>query len=202
MSETYLCSHCGAKHPASELFRCGNDDLCPDCAAQLTILCDECQTRIYRDNDHGNSMHVLCQACCETYYTTCDDCGAMIRTSQAYYPEDSDETLCWECYERRTRHTAIYEYDYTPDLFFHGKGLRHFGVELEIDEGGQSAANARRLLEIANAHKENLYIKTDGSLDDSMELVTHPMTLDYHIRDSCSTHPLRKFCEKRRNSCA
>ncbi|MDY3617787.1 zinc-binding protein [Agathobaculum sp.] len=180
MNETYPCSHCGAKHPTSELFRCGNDDLCPDCAAQLTILCDECQTRIYRDDDRGDSQHVLCQACCEAYYTTCDNCGAMIRTNHAYYPEDSDETFCWECYERRTRHAAIHEYDYKPDLSFHGKGLRHFGVELEIDEGGQSAANARRLLDIGNRSAENLYIKTDGSLDDGLELVTHPMTLDYH----------------------
>ena len=63
-----------------------------------------------------------------------------------------------------------------PDLVFHGKGLRHFGVELEIDNGGTDRYNAEKLLNIANADAENLYIKTDGSLDDGLELVTHPMT--------------------------
>lgn len=67
-----------------------------------------------------------------------------------------------------------------PDLVFHGKGLRHFGVALEIDNGGADRYNAEKLLNIANADAENLYIKTDGSLDDGLELVTHPMTLTYH----------------------
>ena len=66
---------------------------------------------------------------------------------------------------------------------FHGKGLRHFGVELEIDEGGTVNSNAQKLLDIANASAENLYIKTDGSLDDGLELVTHPMTLEYHLNE-------------------
>ena len=68
-----------------------------------------------------------------------------------------------------------------PDLVFHGKGLRHFGVELEIDNGGTDRYNAEKVLNIANADAENLYIKTDGSLDDGLELVTHPMTLEYHL---------------------
>ena len=45
---------------------------------------------------------------------------------------------------------------------FHGKGLRHFGVELEIDDGGTVNSNAQKLLDIANANAENLYIKTDA----------------------------------------
>lgn len=145
------------------------------------FTCDHCGTAHPTTALFRCGEDTLCQACCKQHYTACDHCSSMIRNSQTYYPEDSDETLCWECHDRRTRHAAIHEYDYTPDLFFHGKGLRHFDVELEINEGGQSAANARRLLEIANKTAENLYIKTDGSLDDGMELVTHPMTLDYHM---------------------
>ncbi len=53
-------------------------------------------------------------------------------------------------------------------LFFHGKGLRHFGVELEIDDGGTVNSNAQKLLDIANKDAENLYIKTDGSLDEGL----------------------------------
>ena len=63
---------------------------------------------------------------------------------------------------------VIHEYSYTPDLVFHGKGLRHFGVELEIDDGGTVNSNAQKLLDIANANAENLYIKTDGSLDEGL----------------------------------
>ena len=79
-----------------------------------------------------------------------------------------------------------------PDLVFHGKGLRHFGVALEIDNGGTDRYNAEKLLNIANADAENLYIKTDGSLDDGLELVTHPMTLTYHLNEMPWAEILRK----------
>ena len=40
--------------------------------------------------------------------------------------------------------------------------------------------NSDELLTIANKNEECIYIKSDGSLDDGMELVTYPMSLDYH----------------------
>ena len=41
------------------------------------------------------------------------------------------------------------------------------------------------MLDIANAEGEKIYIKCDGSLDDGMEIVTHPMSLDYHMNHFC-----------------
>ena len=38
-------------------------------------------------------------------------------------------------------------------------------------------------MEIANRDATNLYVKSDGSLDDGMELVTHPMSLEYHLHE-------------------
>ena len=77
----------------------------------------------------------------------------------------------------------IHEYSYTPELIFHGKGSWFLGVELEIDEGGTNSAKAREILAAANRDEENLYIKTDGSLDHGLELVTHPMTLEYQLHE-------------------
>lgn len=54
MQETYSCDHCGAVHLLDEMFHVGDDLLCPDCAGDLTILCDECGTRIYIDDDEGD----------------------------------------------------------------------------------------------------------------------------------------------------
>ena len=53
-------------------------------------------------------------------------------------------------------------------------------------------SNAEKLLNIANANAENLYIKTDGSLDEGLELVTHPMTLEYHLNEMPWAEVLRK----------
>lgn len=32
-------------------------------------------------------------------------------------------------------------------------------------------------------YERRIYIKHDGSLNDGMEIVTHPMTLDYHLNE-------------------
>lgn len=57
-------------------------------------------------------------------------------------------------------------------------------MELEIDGAGKDDDYAMELLEIANENDDHIYIKTDGSLDDGMEIVTHQMSLDYH-KDFC-----------------
>ena len=51
---------------------------------------------------------------------------------------------------------------------------------MEIDGAGKDCDNSDEILAIANKDEEHIYIKGDGSLDDGMELVTHPMSLDYH----------------------
>ena len=76
---------------------------------------------------------------------------------------------------------AIHDYSYKPDPIFYGQGPRYFGVELEIDEAGESRSNARDLLDIFNQNHHLAYIKHDGSLNDGLEIVTHPLSLDYHL---------------------
>ena len=53
----------------------------------------------------------------------------------------------------------------------------------EVDEGGKDNDNAATLKSIANVHEENIYIKSDGSLEDGFEIVSHPMTLEYHAEE-------------------
>ena len=63
-----------------------------------------------------------------------------------------------------------------PDPIFYGDIKRYFGVELEIDEGGRNGDNADKLSGIGNRIAEHIYIKSDGSLSDGMEIVTHPIS--------------------------
>jgi hypothetical protein len=62
------------------------------------------------------------------------------------------------------------------------------GVELEFDCGGENNENAKSLLDIANKNGEHIYCKHDGSLNEGFEIVSHPMTLDYHLHEM-------KWCE-------
>ena len=189
MKETRICANCGTEHPIEDMFEVERDWLCEDCADRLTVICDHCNERIYEENAVEDDTHILCDHCFDEYYVRCDDCGRIIHRDRAYWDGD-DNAYCASCWDEHSE--VIHEYSYTPDLVFHGKGLRHFGVELEIDDGGTVNSNAQKLLDIANANAENLYIKTDGSLDEGLELVTHPMTLEYHLNEMPWAEVLRK----------
>ena len=55
-------------------------------------------------------------------------------------------------------------------------------MELEIDEAGESDRKARLVINAANREgNEHIYCKHDGSLEDGFEIVSHPMSLEYHM---------------------
>ena len=181
-TETFLCCHCGQEYPLEDCVIVGEDMICESCADEEAVICSRCGERIYRDDNAGDEHTPLCQHCYDRWYQSCSCCGRILHEDDVYYrSRDDDEPLCLSCYNREQDHRTIQEYYYKPEPLFRGDGPRYFGVELEIDEAGEDNDSARRIMEIANGNGlENLYCKHDGSLDDGFELVTHPMTLEYH----------------------
>lgn len=178
-----VCTHCGCEMPLASLAAFNGELLCPDCLAELTITCSWCGDRIWRDDNYGTDDTPLCQNCYDDHYTSCADCGRLIRQHDAFYTSsDSDEAYCLHCFQQHNDR-SIHDYYYKPTPLFRGEGPRYFGVELEIDEAGEDCDNADEILDIANFQIENIYCKHDGSLDDGFEIVTHPMSLDYHMEE-------------------
>ena len=173
------CSECGTKltEDSSRIFN--GEVFCVNCFEQATTLCDCCGTRIYRDCAQGNERVSVCDECYDNNYTHCEDCGRLIHNNNAYYEDDSDYPYCHDCYEKR-QDSAIKCYNYKPEPIFFGSGNLFMGVELEIDEGGEDDENAEALINIANSTGEHIYCKHDGSIGCGFEIVSHPMTLDYH----------------------
>lgn len=176
-----ICTHCGAEVHHSEADHIGNEIICRTCAAAYTRVCDCCGERMWAEDDRGEGATVLCSDCCNSYYVRCACCGHLMEAREAYYgDEDDDEEYpyCSDCFHQIEE--TIHCYSYKPEPIFHGNGPRYFGVELEVDEGGRDRENAINILKIFNKEKEYGYIKSDGSLNDGMELVTHPCTLQTH----------------------
>ena len=74
--------------------------------------------------------------------------------------------------------------------------LKFFGIELEIDNGGNSTSNGAQLLDICNSDfTETIYLKHDGSIAHGFEIVTHPMTVAYHL----TRFPWEKLVKAARN---
>ena len=177
------CSICGSLHPLEELTEFDDHYLCRDCLHTETTLCERCGERVWADDNAGDGNTPLCQRCYDNYYTSCVVCGRIIHNDDAYYIDEDDyDARCYTCHCRCGSRT-IHDYYYKPEPDFLGQGNRWFGVELEIDDAGESNTNAAKIEEVANCGEERIYCKHDGSLNEGFEIVTHPMTMDYHMNN-------------------
>ena len=203
------CDNCGAVisrddgvgvHSDS---RSGNDyELwCESCVDDHACRCEHCD-EYYRVDDmyavHGVGW--VCADCYDDYdYVTCEDCGEHFRREDGECDEDGD-WYCHECIEaQQERETdrlgltvhprdnyvihGYHDYDYTLD--FKGEQDRrkhlHIGVEVEMDKGGQNGTKARTIVEAGGYRVDtDVICMRDGSLDDGVEFISMPATLDYH----------------------
>lgn len=179
MNEKVTCSVCGATLTEESTREFDGQYLCESCLIERTVLCDNCQERVWRDDVRGDSEHTLCSYCYEYNYTNCEDCGRLIHNDDAYYEDGEDYPYCQECFEKLNT-CPIKNYNYKPEPIFYGSGDLFYGVELEIDKGGEIDSNAQILLDIANRDSERLYCKHDGSLNNGFECISHPLSLEYH----------------------
>lgn len=177
-NEMYLCSQCGVELNEEECFHFEENIYCRSCLSQETVVCIHCGERILNDDNRNTHCDPVCPNCFSEHYTYCYECDRVISFDEAIMGTD-DYDYCPECYNR-IFNRPIHSYNYKPVPIFYGGTKRYFGVELEIDKGGESDENADEILETANNENDHIYIKHDGSLCDGMEIVTHPMTLDYH----------------------
>lgn len=190
MEEKIYCSHCGAVIDTDDYEELDGQIVCSDCVENHTTVCDCCGERIWNEDAEGDEYTYLCSYCYQNHYTRCSNCDSLIHNDDAYQLDGED--YCHECYdEERDKCQHIHDYSYKPEPIFYGDGNRYFGVEIEIDGAGKDDEYAEELLDIANNDGEYIYIKSDGSLDDGMELVSQPMTLDYH-KDYCWSDIMRK----------
>lgn len=175
--EIHKCSVCGAEIELGDTGTIFDEQfLCNHCLEEQTVICENCDARIWRtDAVEGR----ICQNCYDDYYHRCHECDSLIHQEDVYYYDDYP--YCRSCYECETESEGIHDYGYKPDPIFYGEGQPHYGVELEIDEGGEIHDRAEILMNIVNFPNEHVYCKHDGSLDDGFEIVSHPATLDYHL---------------------
>jgi hypothetical protein len=182
MTDTFLCERCGQHHPCSDRQEFDGKVFCSECLEEVSDVCSYCGRRILVYTNAGDDQITLCQDCYDAYYTTCFDCGVILRRDDAYFNAE-DEYVCANCHQSNQSKYAIHNYYYKPSPIFYGTEGRFYGVELEVDRGGKDGDNAKTLLDTANYRDEHIYIKSDGSIDDGFEIVSHPMTLDYHINN-------------------
>ena len=194
----FTCEDCGDIYPMDDAVSVNNGEMyvCQDCADVTgnyyrCVSCDEYFTPRYRSRYELANGDCVCNRCADGNIAACYDCDEYFWIEDMEEDEDGwGDTIyfCPSCV--RGRKKKIHDYSYKPapkfkvhnhDEFWTDDSIKEllFGVELEIDKGKDPEKVAE---EITEAH-DDIYCKHDGSLDYGVEIVSHPCTLEYHLKD-------------------
>jgi hypothetical protein len=189
----YICGHCGRPINIRTEYHFRDSTgrvLCERCRSHY-FICEGCRRFIPACappaeviiQEENNSILYYCSECAnrnddhedDNYDDDYDD-----------YEDDYDDDY------------VINRYRYKPRPIFHlfpceefnPNSQLFFGVELEVDEGGEYHENARYIIE--GGYPDFLYAKRDGSLADGFEIVSHPATLAFHLIEAGWDEVLRR----------
>ena len=165
--------------------------LCPRCGGSEIYTCEGCGVIIHRETAsnvcENHCEQDLCESCFSNAYTYCDSCGDAVNNDYAYY-YDGGVYCCESCApyddddDDDDNDETIHRYEYTPSpSWYHTPEETtprrlYFGIELEVEIDG----NCRDVAEHITENHPGIYCKYDCSINHGFEIVTHPMTFDYH----------------------
>ena len=148
--------------------------------SDMYAKCVHCGSVFMKDDTHAEYC-----ADCEPVEHMCVVCGCIFHAP-------SDVLCCGEdCYAMLDDGVDVHEYGYKPAAEFydsHQNGGYHelpdelyMGFELEVD-GNAPGIQDEKVAQTIDCHMPGVYCKHDGSLDNGVEIVSHPGTLEYHER--------------------
>lgn len=178
---------------------------CVSCYEQVYLACGNCGEETRRDESYHpeSCINAICEGCYGESYFYCESCGEDYNVRN----QSSDSNLCTSCNED-SEGRLLHSYDYKPKPIFHrvGKSLVHnpklysktlyMGVEVEVECVNESNFTPLAKELKSKINEEDAYLKSDGSLDYGIEIVTHPMTLDYHL-NSFKWKKILKMCKEK-----
>jgi hypothetical protein len=185
------CDECGDWEHMDDITWCDGQVYCSYHADQHLFYCNYCED--YHDSRNTNSYEVhevrngntrptnetVCTAALENGdYFYCDHCNEVF--DYDHRSDDEDYTSCTACNDEREEEkssSALNDYSYKPKPVFFGQGL-HLGVELEVEFSQDNRDAASKIYN--SFYDSKYYMKRDGSLDNGIEFVTHPLTIGEH----------------------
>ena len=175
------CDYCGTDYHMDDMtfVEVGEQWIC-DRHNHMVITCDDCGTTLMDSDDHGDRDISLCERC-RDYYSCCDSCGDIVHDNDINYCDRYDQHHCNDCY---VEDGGVNSYDYRPCFRIFGRSPQDrttttFGVELEVEYRNAQTAMAIDTLRKMWGNEDVTFLKSDGSLSDGVEAVSHPMTLDF-----------------------
>ena len=171
------------------------DPYCSDCWNEHWTCCSHCGATV--DYDHaatGTDRDTYCSECFSERFCNCTRCGDTIRNDDAHYDEDENGPYCADCRngnhnntEEVTHPSQIHDYEYRPDAVLKKNQWEdelYFGFELEVqhENPGKMSYDFVKFLEEEKV-KDRFYLKHDRSIGSGFEIVSHPSTLRYTMKE-------------------
>jgi hypothetical protein len=196
------CEHCGISTLEESLNNVPaygglRANLCPECVQSQTEECgmpDCCQIQYgglsqARTGDH--LIRFICDGCEEDDAGGCEACDETIILDCDTFHEEEGVYYCNPCMPR-VQSPEIHSWNGNPTRVMnhlelenveHGKYHRreypYFGIELEVNTPREYYRDvASRMTCLADETKT--YLMEDGSISDGFEVVSQPMTFEYH----------------------
>ncbi len=196
-SNTTVCDHCGDRIWDEDDYGDGNIHLCLECHDDHYTRCNGCNRLIrnddaYYEDDYSDNPYCeqcynrMIKAAIKSYYYKPEPIfyGSGDFLYNRYYTKNKIKNVRAKfSADGRNAHGRKKAVSFSAPSQVTELQRRFFmGVELEIDKGGECGENAEQILDVANPKGERIYCKHDGSIGDGFEMVSHPMTLEYHLK--------------------
>lgn len=187
----FICEDCNEIHHVDDKTFLENydKDVCSDCLENYRwsdyedcyLDEDECE---YVESIDGYVSYDTINEC----FARCQECGelferdSMVFTENDYWVCDycAEDTVDDEGYYMNGRYDFIHCYSHKPEaVFFGGESTKYLGLEYEVEGGGYSDRKAKEIF----GWQKHWYCKSDGSLDNGFEAVTHPCTPKFMLEE-------------------
>ena len=174
--------------------------VCDSCVASRCYSCERCDSYFYRNLSHTWAGRTVCPSCYEDG-CTCNDCGEEYFDGDDHECPSSDDDDYDSDDERDGASAYIHNYGYRPArMIFLGdpKDDIYLGVELEVEVPRQHS-RGELADDVGSAMSGFAYLKSDGSLTNGFEIVTHPASLDVHKEEWPRLFYSKSFVKKLRS---
>lgn len=202
----YLCENCAdelaiycdicCEYHYSENVHETNDGhfICNDCLNDSDIyrVCNDCGTvfNIESEGIYDHDGNYVCSNCADGNYFFCDGCEEYYSYDESDAHDTEDCIYCDNCYEEYEDNNdgdELNNYSYKPELKIFTTGHEkdnelYCGFELETEEGSNGIYRndmCKILNKEINKDGTFIYFKSDGSLNNGIEVVSHAFTWEY-----------------------
>lgn len=182
-NDTVSCDQCYELIHVDDYYTVHGAPICSDCKDDNTVECDNCGVLEWDNIAHSDDNVTVCDRCYDLNYTRCYECCDILRLDEALLDRYEDP-YCTHCYVEES--DVINDYMYKPIPRFFGTASEgdYYGVELEVDTPSGEYVDLHDAAEsVLYWAEDEAYNKYDGSLDDGFEIVTHPLSFDYHMNE-------------------